>query len=367
LTAHTGIRIVTPGRTEWNAFVASSDYGHFMQTWEWGEFKSRIGWKPVRIAVEADGILRAGAQLLFRRPAACIFSLAYMPKGPVLDIRDDALTRPLFEAIHETAGKHRAVFLKTEPDFANSGEIRGWMDVQGFRPVRITNQPRCTIVLDLKAEEQALLDNMDRNARRLIRRCENQGVRIEEGDRDRLDAFYAVMTRTARMKKIPLHRKRFFEKAFDTFSETGIPRLFLAMNDGEVVGALLIFAYGKTSSHLWGGTSEKGRKLSASYPLHWAAIRWARRNGFAHTDLWGIPDEIAEMAESGQPIPADREDGLWGLYRFKKSFGGRILCYIGAYDYVYRPALYRLFTWINRKKKTFDELSEMIERLTCAR
>ena len=39
----------------------------------------------------------------------------------------------------------------------------------------------------------------------------------------------------------------------------------------------------------------------------------------------------------------DRQSGLWGVYRFKQGFGGQVVRYVGAYDYVYRPALAWLY------------------------
>jgi peptidoglycan pentaglycine glycine transferase (the first glycine) len=37
-----------------------------------------------------------------------------------------------------------------------------------------------------------------------------------------------------------------------------------------------------------------------------------------------------------------RSDGLWGVYRFKRGFGGRVVRSVGAWDYVYSPLLYWL-------------------------
>ena len=42
-------------RDEWNALVAGDPSFALLQSWEWGEFKERLGWKPFRIAAEVDG------------------------------------------------------------------------------------------------------------------------------------------------------------------------------------------------------------------------------------------------------------------------------------------------------------------------
>jgi lipid II:glycine glycyltransferase (peptidoglycan interpeptide bridge formation enzyme) len=76
---------------------------------------------------------------------------------------------------------------------------------------------------------------------------------------------------------------------------------------------------------------------------------WAREQGCRVYDLWGVPDEDAETLEAEF---TQRSDGLWGVYRFKRGFGGRVTRSIGAWDLVYAPLRYRLYTtavrWLNR-------------------
>jgi len=42
--------------------------------------------------------------------------------------------------------------------------------------------------------------------------------------------------------------------------------------------------------------------------------------------------------------------GLWGIYRFKQGFGGRELVYTGAWDHVYHPLLYRLYSKVRQEE-----------------
>jgi lipid II:glycine glycyltransferase (peptidoglycan interpeptide bridge formation enzyme) len=79
-----------------------------------------------------------------------------------------------------------------------------------------------------------------------------------------------------------------------------------------------------------------------SYLTQWAAICWAKNQGCTHYDLWGIPDADPATLEAEFK---NRHDGLWGVYRFKRGFGGQVGQSIGAYDYVYHPLLYQLYKW----------------------
>lgn len=77
-----------------------------------------------------------------------------------------------------------------------------------------------------------------------------------------------------------------------------------------------------------------------TYLLQWEAMRWAASRGCEEYDLWGVPDAPeAELEENF----SNRNDGLWGVYRFKRGFGGELVRSAGAWDRVYHPQLYRLY------------------------
>ncbi len=58
-----------------------------------------------------------------------------------------------------------------------------------------------------------------------------------------------------------------------------------------------------------------------TYLLQWEAMRWAKARGCAEYDLWGVPDADETTLEANF---SERSDGLWGVYRFKRGFGGEL-------------------------------------------
>lgn len=79
-----------------------------------------------------------------------------------------------------------------------------------------------------------------------------------------------------------------------------------------------------------------------AYALQWEAMRWARGRGCTEYDLWGVPDRSEAELEAAF---SERSDGLWGVYRFKRGFGGELKRTVGAADRVYSRLLYRLYQW----------------------
>ena len=74
-----------------------------------------------------------------------------------------------------------------------------------------------------------------------------------------------------------------------------------------------------------------------TYLLQWEAMKWARAYECTEYDLWGVPDEDEATLEANFET---RHDGLWGVYRFKRGFGGELKRAAQAMDRVYNPVLY---------------------------
>jgi len=66
----------------WDSLAASLPGAHLLQSWQWGEFKARTGWRPRRLSWETPGGPVA-AQVL-ARTAARVATVLYVPKGPLL-------------------------------------------------------------------------------------------------------------------------------------------------------------------------------------------------------------------------------------------------------------------------------------------
>jgi lipid II:glycine glycyltransferase (peptidoglycan interpeptide bridge formation enzyme) len=87
-----------------------------------------------------------------------------------------------------------------------------------------------------------------------------------------------------------------------------------------------------------------------TYLLQWEAIRWSKAHGALVYDLWGIPDYDESLLERDF---TNRSDGLWGVYRFKRGFGGQIVRNAPAFIKVYQPFLYQVYqAW--RKRRQVD-------------
>jgi lipid II:glycine glycyltransferase (peptidoglycan interpeptide bridge formation enzyme) len=78
--------------------------------------------------------------------------------------------------------------------------------------------------------------------------------------------------------------------------------------------------------------------------LQWEAMRRARADGCRWYDLWGVPDALGRAVVAGV-APGDvapGRGGLWGVWGFKRGFGGEVVRYVGLWTDVYAPVRHAL-------------------------
>jgi peptidoglycan pentaglycine glycine transferase (the first glycine) len=316
--------------SDWKEFLKNYPDAHILQTAEWGELKSAFGWEPVRILLNEG----PGAQILFRTlPLG--FTIAYLPKGPLTADGAWPKDESFWLLVDAVCRSKRAIFLKIEPDAWDDD-----FDLQslpfGLSPHNI--QPPRTIIVDLTGSEDDVLARMKQKCRYNIRLAEKKGVSVHPWAD--LDAFHAMMQVTGGRDGFGVHSLEYYRRAYELFRPAGMAELLVAKYEGKPLAALMVFALGKRAWYVYGASNNEERNRMPTYLLQWEAMRWARSKGCTEYDLWGVPDEDEAALEAHF---TERSDGLWGVYRFKRGFGGQVKRAAQAFDRVYLPWLYRAY------------------------
>ncbi|HAJ38152.1 MAG TPA: hypothetical protein DCL15_20970, partial [Chloroflexi bacterium] len=303
---------------------------------------------------DAQGAIVAGAQLLLRR--AYGVTLAYAPRGPLVDWADATQSAGLMTLLRAAARRAGASVLKIEPDLPDTPAHRALLRDAGFAPSPQTVQPPSTIVVDLAGGEDAVLAAMKSKWRYNIRLAERKGVTVRAMTRADLPTFHRLMRETGARDGFAVHSDAYFTAAFDLL--TPAHAIFLVAEfGGAALAAIVVALAGKTAVYLWGASSDRERSRMPNHALQWAGMRWALSQGATRYDLWGIPDDLGRLAlalgrETTEGVPADAlpieidalpGHGLWGVYRFKQGFGGRVLRTVGAWDMPLEPIGARLY------------------------
>jgi lipid II:glycine glycyltransferase (peptidoglycan interpeptide bridge formation enzyme) len=354
---------------EWDALVTAAPDGHLLQSYAWGEFKARHGWEVQRFRAEAGGGF-AAAQVLWRESP--LGAMGYIPRGPVVvpPTNEEAL-RDLMFAVHREGRARKAVFLKAEPNARDPGPLPRL----GFRTSVQTVQPRCTLIIDLRQSLEAIRSRQHSKTRYNIQLAARKGVRVIKGGPDDVPTFCSLMMETGERDGFAARTPSYYEDAIRLLGDR--VDLLLAEHEGDVIAGLLLTRFNGEAIYLYGASSSHKRNLMATYLLQWEAISRAREQGMQRYDFWAVPPELAPEADalaesdgSADKLPPFREHesgaDLWGVYRFKRGFGGKLVAYSGAYDYVYSSARYQLWQHMVPRALSVIRRNRRLDRVVSA-
>ncbi|MER2598415.1 MAG: peptidoglycan bridge formation glycyltransferase FemA/FemB family protein [Caldilineales bacterium] len=331
--------------TDWDAFVAAHPDTHLLQTTRWADLKRSAGWQAERIALAEGKRLVAGGQILYRR-LPWGQTLAYVPKGPLVDWRRADLVRPLLAGMVQVSATRRAALLKLEPDLPDSAQLELILSSYGLRRGH-TVQPRSTIYLPLDDGPDAALARMKQKWRYNVRLAERKEVTVRTMTAADLPAWHAMNEETGRRDGFGVHDSAYYDTAFHLFPADQA-RWLLAEWQGQPLAAIAVFALGHKSWYMWGASSNSERQRMPNHALQWAGLNWAAERGATLYDLWGIPDEVGANPAAYSEDYVEQQGGLWGVYRFKQGFGGQVMRYTGAWDLPVSSIGSRLYAWARR-------------------
>jgi len=190
-----------------------------------------------------------------------------------------------------------------------------------------------TFILNISPNEDKLFKQLNSKKRNMIRKGieNNTIVKFYEKEEavNNLIVFLDLMSVTqqraiSKNKNSSMQLKK--EDYLNDVLLKGNSYLALAyVSDSLVAGALILYD-GETQYYFLGGSDiGLNRKYAASDLLHWEIIKNGKRKNLIYYDFGGVP------------IDADKNHPAFGVYKFKKSFGGY---YTNLYGGVYAKNIF---------------------------
>jgi peptidoglycan pentaglycine glycine transferase (the first glycine) len=349
---------------DWNSLIAGLPNPHFLQTREWGQVKSKYGWRPLYAVWDGDdsfslfsekdgGSLnvdncRAAALLLKRQVLnkgfAKRLAILYTPKGPLLDWSDQPLRNRVLKDLQSFARRQGAIFLKMDPDVVLGTGVPGGeeedqagqailteLEQRGWRYSPDQIQFRNTVLIDLAASEDEILARMKQKTRYNVRLAEKKGVVLRVGTQRDFSMLYRMYAETSVRDGFVIRDEGYYRTVWETFMQPGGELLqrgslpacepLIAEVDGEAVAAIFVFYFASRAYYVYGMSRNAHREKMPTYLLQWEAMKHARARGCSTYDLWGAPEIF------------DESDSMWGVYRFKEGLGGQVVRTLGAWDF----------------------------------
>lgn len=361
--------------TEASAYLHNS----YLQSPFWAEFKGRYGWKSVQFKIESlyNGEAKTFFLTVLLRRIKFFGLLAYLPMAPCLPfeetvgVKETAFLQGEFLSTLSVQLKKllpKDVFLLrfdppwgTEADNAG-GKCKTKTDlplkpaskkiIKSFYDV----QPPDTVILNLTLTEEELEAGFKPKWRYNIRLAEKKGIKVKLFQNDNvgeneIDIFYSLYEETAKRDGIAIHGKEYYKTFFETAKKYDevLASLFIAEYREEPLAAIITVFYKTEAVYLYGASSNKHRNLMPAYLLQRHAIGEAKKSGCKTYDFYGIP-----------PFD-DPSHPMYGLYRFKTGFGGKIVHRVGSLDFPCKIFRYKTYSaaeklrtlWFKKLKKIF--------------
>jgi len=248
--------------------------------------------------------------------------------------------------------------LRIEPNIADdTPDMDRWLAVfhkLGFRPYpHAVHMPR-SWVLDIRPDLKDLFAQFKTTWRQNIRVAERKGVIIREAKTEAdMEAYYNIYKETSERDGFFIHPLDYYKAILNTFGSQGRAVLYIAEHEGEVLAARVLVCMGKWCWDMYGASSNNKRNLKATYLLQYRCFQWAKEHNCDYFDFRTIPT----ILEPGQD--------MWGVYEFKRGFGGFSRLNISTQDYIYRPLLAKAWTKvvdIRREKRQREHHKIEVER-----
>ena len=237
---------------------------HLLQTWEWGDFKSRYGWQPIYQTWNKSGNRPDAAALILRRALSRRLggwpAVLYVPKGPLLNWQDPVLSAEVLERLAKIAKKQGGIFIKIDPDVPQARGLPGdpsdqpdgtgekivaQMKATGWRISQDQIQFRNTMEIDLALTEDELLARMKQKTRYNIRLAARHGVEVRLGSLADLPELYRMYAETSIRDGFVIRSATYYLDLWHTFIQAGRAEPLIAEVSGRPVAGLMLFYFGQ--------------------------------------------------------------------------------------------------------------------------
>lgn len=303
---------------------------HFLQSDIWRDFQKQLG----RDLVEGIG---EGWSYVGIVEHDRFGKYVYVPYGPFATSKKSLVAA--VADLKEKAKKVGAYVVYVEP----TPPITPAIAASVFKYKGYHRQAHRTIVIDLNKSEDEIIAQMNQTRRNQHRNYQNRGLTIaKDNSKKAFDAFYKLLTLSSCEKGFYVRDKVFFDEIFEKLFTAGNASLFIAKQGDKIEAAALAYEDDDTRYYAQIGRDLTDGGLQANGPLISYMIIDAKRAGKKYFDLYGISESD------------DKIDERSGFTTFKKTFGGEIVQFGGAWEIpISSPRYYlsRLFRFVKKSIK----------------
>lgn len=334
---------------------------NFYQTVSWANVKKTTGWESYYVGV-FDGKKNLGIALLLAKKILNK-KMFYIPRGPLLDYDNFSLLEFFFNNLKLFVKSKGGFTIKIDPyilyqehdrdgnpigesndkiisqlkslGFVHRGFTIGYTDEAQFRWSYVLN------IKDKKFDD--LKKDMNQRCRRCLKMCYKYPLVVREVNEDNFIEFKKIMEHTA-------NRQNHFDRSMDYYKnlakylgddvvmvivyldkekyleEFKDDKLYEEIKKEQsefvpITAGVFMYDWDRLN-YAYGGTYSKYMHFMAQYRMQFEMIKRAMEKKLPLYDFGGISGDFNPDSDN------------YGVYEFKRGFGGNVVEYIGEFDLV---------------------------------
>jgi hypothetical protein len=277
-------------REQWNSMMFQVGRSNLMQSWSYGEAKSKIeGWKVSRIVIWKLNKPVAFVQILEKKFA--FLKLVRINRGPLLleDSRPDLQAAVTQLLVKEFGGWKKGRLLFFTPELPLNGKNLALMTKLEF--YQFTCRSWESIWFDLDEDRGELRNRLNGKWRNMLSFAERQKLRFETHcDVQNFEWLVNLCDKMMKDRGESIPSKLYHQLLLEFESEQPM-QIFKAFLQDEPLAGICIVSHGSAASYLLGWNGRKGRNLKANQFLLWNAMMLLKEQGIRWFDLGGIDED----------------------------------------------------------------------------
>lgn len=366
------MEFVELNKEEFNSVCDRLEGNSFYQSCAWAKIKESTGWIHYFVGVKKESEIIACSLVLGKNICLNRY-MYYAPRGLLLDYNNYEVLEFFTKEIKKFLLNKGGIVLKIDPlisyrhhdnrgnlisdHFSNQKIVDSLIQLgykhRGFT-IGYSNEAqfRWSYCLDIRKSDEELFKGMDQRCRRCIRKYEKYPLVMKDVCDDNIYDFKNIMEHTAkrqnhfdrsleyyskikqefgdRVKMIIIYLDKYQflfkfpdDKLFDMISKE--EREMIPVSAG-------VFIFDKDRvNYVYGGTYSHYMSLMAQYKLQMEMIWLGKKKNISLYDFGGISGDFNVMSPN------------YGVYEFKRGFGGYVVEYIGEFDYVLDEVFYNFY------------------------
>ena len=289
----------------------------------------------------------------------------------------------------------------------------------GFNLMQDTLQPRCIFITKTKNRSiDDIMKDMDSKTRQILRKNERDLIKCREIGYDELPLFKDIMQHTGDRRDFIDRPLSYYQEMYNHLGKSGILKILIAeLNTNDLInklneeiesykkeyeerkekhdqdpskmnekkyeskqketltnieriekrkekivklkednediitlGGILFLIYGNEVLSLVGGSYSKFMEFQSAYTVHFEGMKYALENGYERYNFYGITGDFNE------------NNPLFGLYSFKRDFGGQVVELIGEFDLIISKPLYIIYKLAYSTYRTLKNIKNKLRK-----